>query len=141
MVGSEKREFAYRGTARSRLTINYRPSWYWLYSRSTVEGRVRNFVENDIFRDATLGTELSLEQATATLFRLYESDDESSLWAYGEFTLLTEMNNGVLDIRPSGGLLYENLSPGLTLNLDIYYGLRSGIMQGLGALVFLWWTL
>ena len=138
---TEKREFAYRGTARSRLTINYRPSWYWLYSRSTVEGRLRNFTENDIFRDVVLGSELSLEQATATLFRLYESKEDSSLWAYGEFTLLTEINNGFLDLRPSGGLLYENITPGLTLVLDIYYGLRPGIMEGLGALVFLWWTL
>ena len=138
---TEKREFAYRGTARSRLTVNYRPSWYWLYSRSTVEGRLRSFVENDIFRDAILKHELSLEQATATLFLLHKSEEDSSLWAYGEFTFVTELSNGVLDLRPSGGLLYENISPGLTLVLDIYYGLRPGIMEGLGALIFVWWTL
>ena len=55
-----------------------------------MEGRLRNFTENDIFRDVVLDSELSLEQATATLFRLYESDEDSSLWAYGEFTLLTK---------------------------------------------------
>ena len=138
---TEDRNFGYRGNARTRMTINYRPSWYWLYSRTTVEGRLRNFTENDIYRDAVLKEELSFEQATAGLFRLADFGDQSSLWAYGELTFLTEASAGILDVRPSGGLMYENVVPGLTLDLDIYYGLREGVMKGLGALIFVWWPI
>jgi hypothetical protein len=135
------RDLGFRGVARSRLTVNYRPSWYWLYSRSTVEGRLRNFTENDIYRDVTLRNELTLEQATAALFRIHEFEDKASLWAYAETTVLVEASKGLLDLRPSGGLMYENIIPGLTLNLDAYYGLKDGILRGFGALLFMWWQL
>ena len=138
---TDNRDFGWRGVARSRLTVNYRPSWYWLYSRSTVEGRLRNFTENDIYRGAILSSELSFEQAIATLFRVYSYGENASIRAYAEMTTLAEASAGLLDLRPSGGIMYENILDGVTLNTDVYYGLQEGTLGGLGVLFLVWWQL
>ena len=136
----DAREPGLRGLARGRLELNYRPDWLWLYSRSTVEGRLRTFTEYDPYRDAVLGPELSFEQALAPLARVLELGD-AKLWLYVEGTVAVEVSAGLLDLRPSAGLIAEQLFRGVTVNLDLYYGLREGPLFGPGALLFVWWRL
>ncbi len=127
-----------RGLVRSRLELNLRRGDWWLYSRSTLEARLRSFTEYDPFRDVVLGTELSGEQAVAPLYRLVRLDGDRGLWAYAEWTVAAELRAGILDARPSVGVIWET-GGGVTIDLDLYYGLREGRLGGPGALVFFWW--
>jgi len=130
-----------RGLAKLRININYRHEWLWIYSRSTVVGRVRTFAEYDPFRAAVLGHELSAEQALAPMFRLFEYGEGSRLWVYVEGTIEGELSAGLLDVRPSAGLIYESVLPGVTLNVDVYRSFKAGPREGWGALAFVWWRL
>lgn len=135
------RQAGLRGVARGRLTLNLRNDLFWLYNRLTVAGRVRSFAELDPFRAARLDTELSVEEAFAPMLRVASWGEESRLWMYGELTVEAEAHFGLLDLRPSAGLIAEEILDGVTVNLDIYRSFREGTrLEGFGALVFVWWS-
>lgn len=138
---SERRRPGLRAVAKTRLEVNYRPDWLWIYSRSTLEARVRTFEEYDPYRDATLRHELAFEQALAPLFRVLEHGDDGRIWLYVEGTVLVEASAGLLDLRPSGGVIWENPIEGVTFDLDVYRGLRKGPLEGWGVLLFVWWRI
>lgn len=135
----DSRKPGLRGLCRGRLELNFKLERLWVYDRLTIEGRVRAFEERDPYRDAELGTELSVEEAIAPLFRIAGWGDRSALWIYAELTTAFEVDAGLLDFRPSGGLIVEEMLPGVTIDLDLYHSLRSGSLRGWGSLVFVWW--
>ena len=130
-----------RGMVRGRLEMNLRTDAFWLYTRSTAVGRVRTFEEYDPFIDVVLDNELTVEQAIAPMLHLFSSGDDTKLWLYVEGTVVAEVSRGLIEARPSVGMVYENLLDGFTINLDAYYGLKDGITEGFGLLLFAWWRL
>ena len=134
------RRAGFRSVLRARSQLNFRPGWYWLYNRFTVEGRLRTFEELDPFRDGQFQTELTVEEAFAPMLRLATWSRGGALWAYTEITVSAEVSFGLLDLRPSAGVIIENLVPGLIINLDAYYGLRQdSAVEGFGVLAYVWW--
>lgn len=132
---------ALRGVARGRLTLNLRDERFWLYDRLTLTGRVRTFAELDPYRAARLDEELSVENALAPMVQIARWGEASRLWAYAELTVEAEARAGLLDLRPSVGLIAEELLEGLTLDLDLYRSFREGTrLEGFGVLLFVWWT-
>ncbi len=130
----------FRAVARGRVELNWRFWRLWIYNRLTVEGRLRTFEERDPFRDAILGAELSFEEAFAPLFLVWRFSQRSAIWAYAEITVAAEVRFGLLDLRPSAGLILEEIWNGLTINLDVYRSLRDDSpVGGWGSLVFVWW--
>ncbi|MBI4819559.1 MAG: hypothetical protein HY791_25020 [Deltaproteobacteria bacterium] len=132
------RRAALRGVARARAELNLRGELLWLYERLTVEGRVRTFEEYDPYRDVRLSTELTIESATAPMFRALSCWD-ISVWIYAELTAQAGVDVGLLELKPSGGLIVEELFAGFTFNLDVYHSLRDGPIGGPGALLYVWW--
>lgn len=138
-IGDLPRQEGLRAVLRARLTTNFRIQRLWLYNRLTVEARTRTFEEFDPFRDATFQHELSVEEAFAPMFRLARWDRFSQLWLYAEITVSGEVRFGLLDLRPSAGIIVEELFDGVTVNLDLYYSLRdSERVGGPGVLLFVW---
>jgi hypothetical protein len=138
-AATDARKPGLRGLLRARLEFNLKLERVWLYNRATVEGRVRTFEEHDPYRDAILGTELSFEEALAPLVKLFGWGPSTGLWVYAEITVAAEPSFGLLDARPSAGVILENLAPGLTVDVDVYRSLREGPIHGNGVLVFVWW--
>jgi hypothetical protein len=139
-IGDE-RELGVRALARARLELNLKLERVWLYNRFTAEGRLRSFAERDPYRDAILDRELSIEEAIAPLVAVARFSETSALWVYAELTVATEATFGLLDLRPSAGLIAEEIIDGVTLDLDFYYSLRDGPIRGFGVLLFLWWRI
>ena len=136
---ARRRTFGMRGLARTRLEINLRNDWVWLYSRTTPLVRLRQFEEYDPFRDQILNTEWAIEQSVALMGSPVHRDDRR-LWIYAEITLEAEKTVGWLDILPRGGILVENLVPHLSFDLDVYYSLMDNKLGGLGGLLVVWWN-
>lgn len=137
------RQPALRGVARGRMTLNLRTEGWWLYNRLTLTGRVRTTPELDPFRDAVLDAELALEEAFAPMRSLVRWGPERrrQLWVYAELSVEAEARAGLIDFRPSVGLIAEEIADGITLNLDIYRSFRdSPRLEGFGGLIFLWWS-
>jgi hypothetical protein len=129
-----------RGVLRLRSELNLRVDWWWIYNRLTFEGRLRTFEERDPFRDAILGTEIAIEEAFAPLVRVLSWGERSMLWLYAEITVAAEARFGVLDLRPSAGIIVEELLDGVTVDVDFYRSLRDDSpIGGYGVLVFVWW--
>lgn len=129
----DERSAGLRGVARARIEVNLRGESLWLYSRSTAEGRLRSFAERDPYRDAVFDQELSAEQALAFLVAPLPN-----FWLYLEGTVAAAVDVGLLDLRPSAGIVLE-ASPSWTFDLDFYYSLREGPLEGFGVLLFVWW--
>lgn len=141
-TSGDGRDPGLRGVARLRLELNYRIAWLWLYNRATAEGRVRTFEERDPYRDAILGSELSFEEAFAPLIRVFSWSERSAAWLYAELTVAGEVRFGLLDLRPSAGVIVEDVLPGVTFDLDLYYSLRkASAVGGFGALFLVWWRI
>lgn len=136
------REPGFRALLKLRSELNLRVDWWWIYNRVTLEGRLRTFEERDPFRDAILRQELSFEEAFAPLFRVLSWGDKSMLWLYAEITVAAEVQFGLLDLRPSAGVILEELFEGVTVDVDFYRSLRDDSpIGGYGVLVFVWWRL
>lgn len=137
-VEDGERTFAWRHNATWQTNINIRTDAWWLYSRTTLLLRLRDFVEADTFQQMQIGDERSIEQATAVLVKLTDWGD-GRLWGYVEYTV-----GGVLDIgtrpnRPSGGVILEGWpTRGASLNLDGFYSIAPGALRGAG-LITAWW--
>lgn len=136
---SDDRRGGARALARARVELNLRSDRFWLYCRSTAEARARSFAERDPYRDAVFDRELSGEQALAVMFSPLRFGPDGALWVYVEGTIGGAVEQGLLDLRPSSGLVLEAPWSGWTFNADLYWSLREGALNGLGALFFVWW--
>jgi hypothetical protein len=135
----ESRTPGIRAVARARAELNLRSERVWLYSRSTAVGRLRSFEERDPHRDVVLDRELSGEEALALLVAPHRFGERGAVWVYAEWTIAGAIDVGLLDNRPSVGAIVEDLWPGFTFDLDLYYSLREGALEGFGVLLYVWW--
>jgi hypothetical protein len=148
--------------ARAEAKINLKLPRVWLYNRTTTIFRHRDFVEFDARRDLVAEGEFSLGQANALLFRVW-GDPKAPIpkrgynregWAYLEYTgefVTTYQGSDSLSAaqagrepaisRPSAGLIaYAPFGwSGVTVNLDIYYSLLQGALDGPGGQLLVWW--
>ncbi len=141
-----ERTAGWRAIVRLQSNFNLQLAFFWFYSRTTAQLRYRNFVEQDTFNLVTIEREWSIEQATATFFRLTGTPPAlvspakpgPSLWTYVEYTVGGIRDVGTRPNRVSAGLLSENWpGEGTVLNLDLYYSFAEPI-DGPGA-IFVYW--
>lgn len=146
---AESRTFGLRTVARGQANINLRAGRYWLYSRSTVGLRLRNFDERDSFRGLILRREAWVEQATAFLVRAntQSTPRDPAFWLYGEYTVgrvssagSVQAQTGVtMPNRVSGGLITENVfARGLFLDLDLFWSFAPSPTDGFGVIGAFW---
>lgn len=128
-----------RALARARVEFNLRNDHFWVYTRSTGVFRDRAFPEYDPYRGAVLDTEWSGEQSVA-LLACPIRQGERRWWLYAELTLEAEAEAGWLERMPRAGLIVEQLVPGVTIDLDVYYSLMGPPLGGLGVLGVVWWS-
>lgn len=134
-----ERTFGWRHNATWQTNVNIRTDAYWLYSRTTLLYRLRDFVEADTFGRMQIGDERSIEQATAVMRSLARWSDGGRLWAYLEYTVGGVLDVGTRPNRPSAGLIIEGWPyDGATLNLDAFYSVAAGSLAGPG-LIAAWW--
>jgi hypothetical protein len=140
------RTAGWRAVGRAQSNLNLQFAWIWFYSRTTALLRYRNFVEQDTIQNLVLEREWSIEQATATFFRLAgtppvlvsPNSAGPALWTYAEWTVGGLWGVGTRPNRLSAGLLTERWPwPGAVFNLDFYYSFAQGI-RGPGA-IFVYW--
>lgn len=132
------RSFGWRHNATWQTNLNIRSGGWWLYSRTTLLLRLRDFVGADVFQRMQVEDERSLEQATALLFRVTDWGS-GRLWAYGEYTIGGVLDVGVRPNRPSAGVIIEGWpTRGASLNFDGFYSVAAGSLAGPG-FITAWW--
>jgi hypothetical protein len=104
-------------------------------------GRVRAFEEYDPYKDVSFGEgpELSYEESFALMGSPW-GNEKKRLWIYGEFTLEGSSDPGITEKLPRAGLIFENLLPGITIDLDFYYSLMDSAAGGPGILGVIFWA-
>lgn len=134
------RRWGPRPLGRARVEMNLRNDLAWLYTRST--GVVRNhaFREYDPYRDLVLdGIELHGEQSVAAMLSPWHQADRR-LWVYVEGTFEGVAGIGSTETMARGGLLGEQILPGVAFDLDFYWSFRdSPVVAGPGVLGVIWW--
>lgn len=132
------RRFGWRHNATWQTNVNIRQAGWWIYSRTTAVLRLRDFIEADTFSQMQVRTELSIEEAAALGYSLWQAGDRQ-FWIYAEHTIGGVWNVGVRPNRPSLGLILENVPDGTVFNLDVFYSFAPGTLAGLGA-IGAWWV-
>jgi hypothetical protein len=136
-----------RAIARLQSNLNLQLAHIWFYSRTTALLRYRDFLEEDTIQRLVIAREWSLEQATATFFRVAgtpplltsPNPPGPALWTYLEWTIGGVRDVGARPNRLSAGLLTERwLSRDLVLNLDFYYSFAQDL-EGPGLILVYWY--
>ena len=131
-----------RRILRAQALVNFKLDSFWIYSRSSVLFRDRDFVEYDAFQEVTLQREVQLEQATALFLPVVELPAlakkdglRSRLWGYGEYTVGTLLGTDVRPNRVSMGVVTENFpAPYVGVNLDVFYSFANAPITGPGVI-------
>lgn len=132
------RTFGWRQNATWQTNLNIRTGSWWLYSRTTLVLRLRDFIEADVFQQMQVEDERSIEQATALLFRVTDWG-AGRLWAYAEYTIGGVLDVGTRPNRPSAGVILEGWpAEGASINLDGFYSIAPGALRGAG-FITAWW--
>lgn len=139
---NSERSFHLRGILRAQALVNFKLESFWIYSRSTMLWRDRDFVEYDAFQEVNLQREVQLEQATALFLPVVELPAlakkeglRSTLWGYGEYTVGTLVGTDVRPNRVSVGIVTENFpAPYVGVNLDVFYSFANAPITGPGVI-------
>lgn len=134
------RRWGPRPLARARVEMNLRNDLAWLYTRSTGVFRYHPFREYDPYRDLVLaGAEWHGEQSVAVMLSPWHREARH-LWLYLEGTFEGVVGHGATDTVARGGLLGEQILPGVAFDLDLYWSFRdSPVVGGPGVLGVIWW--
>lgn len=136
------RTFDWRYVVRGQANGNLIFDRWWIYSRSTALVRFRPFREDDVFREVQVRNETDVEQATALLFNLTPHPDRPAFWVYGEYTVGSVYNVGMIPHRVSGGVITERfLHRDLSLDLDVFYSIADKPSRGPGVILAAWFKL